>query len=65
MTSELADAVAAASAVWHWRVEELLRVGYKPWDALVLGQRADVDLHVACALLEEGCPVVLALRILL
>jgi len=54
-----------AGRVVRWRAEELERAGYNPADAAELAERNDVDLHRAIALLEGGCPVELALQILL
>lgn len=48
-----------------WRIETLLRAGYGRRAAIELAERADVDLHAAARLLERGCPVATALRILL
>ena len=51
--------------VERWRVEELMRAGY---DLLAAGQialRSDIDLRQAIGLLAQGCPVDLAVRILL
>ena len=61
----LAHSVTEHDPVRRWRLDLLVRAGYQPWDALVLSRRSDVDLHVALALLEKGCPVETALRILL
>jgi hypothetical protein len=41
-----------------------MRVGFPGDDAVVLGARFDVDLHDAIALVQRGCPVDLAIRIL-
>jgi hypothetical protein len=49
----------------RWRAEELERAGYEPAHAAELATRNDVDLHLAVDLLERGCPVETALRILL
>jgi hypothetical protein len=49
----------------HWRAEELERAGYEPRAAGRLAVRHDVDLHLAIDLLRRGCPVELALEILL
>ena len=49
----------------RWRAEELERAGYEPRAAGRLAVRHDVDLHSAIELLERGCPVDIALRILL
>jgi len=51
--------------VERWRLESLARAGYGPEAALVLAASHDVDLHCAVSLLEHGCPVDLALQILL
>jgi hypothetical protein len=49
----------------QWRVQELGRAGYPAGDAGELATRHDVDLHVAVDLLAQGCPVPVALQILL
>jgi hypothetical protein len=49
----------------QWRAEELERVGYSRRDARQLAARHDVDLHLAIDLLRQGCPVPVALQILL
>jgi hypothetical protein len=51
--------------VLGWRYEELLRAGYAEREAMLLADRADVDLHLAVELLRRGCPPATALRILL
>lgn len=51
--------------VLRWRVEELRRAGYAEREAVKLGMRHDVDLHLAANLLSQGCPSGTALRILL
>lgn len=48
-----------------WRLFSLSRAGYDPESAAVLAASHDVDLHRAVSLLEHGCPVDLALQILL
>lgn len=50
--------------VERWRAEALERAGYGPDDAVELAARPDVDLHEAIGLLERGCPVETAIRIL-
>lgn len=52
-------------AVELWRLFSLSRAGYDPESAAVLAASHDVDLHRAVSLLERGCPVDLALQILL
>jgi hypothetical protein len=49
----------------RWRAEELERAGYEPRAAGRLAVRHDVDLHLAIDLLQRGCSVELALKILL
>jgi hypothetical protein len=51
--------------VTRWRQSALIEAGYPVEEAVVLAERADVDLHRAIGLLEQGCSVPLALRILL
>lgn len=50
--------------VLSWRYEELERAGYPVDVALILAERADVDLHSACDLLGHGASVDEAVRIL-
>jgi hypothetical protein len=50
--------------VARWRAEALERAGYDSAAAAELAGRADVDLHRAIGLLENGCSPELALRIL-
>lgn len=64
-TVALPEAITETDPVRRWRLEELIRAGYPPWDALILSRRPDVDLHVALALLKQGCPPETAMRILL
>ncbi len=54
-----------AERIERWRAEELERAGYQPLQAAELAARNDVDLHLAVDLLERGCPLETALRILL
>jgi hypothetical protein len=49
----------------RWRTEELERAGYATRAAERLAARHDVDLHQAVALLDNGCPPDLALKILI
>ena len=49
----------------QWRAEELERAGYPVRDAEMLSHRMDIDLHLAIDLLRQGCPVPVALQILL
>jgi hypothetical protein len=52
-------------AVERWRLESLERAGYDLEAAAVLAASHDVDLHAAVGLLQRGCPIHLALQILL
>jgi hypothetical protein len=49
----------------QWRAEELERAGYPVRDAAELAARHDVDLHLAIDLVRQGCPIPVALQILL
>jgi hypothetical protein len=51
--------------VERWRADELIRAGYDPAAAAQLAARHDVDIRRAAAMLAQGCPPDLALRILL
>jgi hypothetical protein len=48
-----------------WRTEVLEHAGYPAEIAHSIALCHDVDLHQAVALIEQGCPVLTALRILL
>jgi hypothetical protein len=50
--------------VQEWRAEELERAGYPVRDAARLAERHDVDLHLAIDLILQGCPVPVAVEIL-
>jgi hypothetical protein len=49
----------------QWRAEELERAGYSVRDAELIAARHDVDLHLAIDLVRQGCPIQVALEILL
>jgi hypothetical protein len=49
----------------QWRAEELERAGYPVQEASRLAERHDVDLHLAIDLISQGCPVSVAVEILL
>lgn len=51
--------------VEQWRAQSLARAGYDLESAAVLAASHEVDLHSAIRLVERGCPVDLALQILL
>jgi hypothetical protein len=48
-----------------WRAQALERAGYPLEAAVEIAGRHDIDLHRAVDLLQAGCPVELALRIVL
>ncbi|MGZ8688184.1 MAG: hypothetical protein ACXWZP_07125 [Gaiellaceae bacterium] len=50
--------------VLHWRAERLIAAGYDGETALLLAFDTTVDLHQATDLVERGCPVATAVRIL-
>jgi hypothetical protein len=50
--------------VVSWRFDQLEDAGYPVDIAVLLAERSDVDLHVACNLLERGATIHEALRIL-
>lgn len=49
--------------VISWRFDCLVDSGYPVDIAVMLAERADVDLHLACDLLERGATIHEALRI--
>jgi hypothetical protein len=51
--------------VIRWRVAELTKAGYDWPASMLIAARSDIDLHLAGRLLDGGCPVDTALRILL
>jgi hypothetical protein len=61
----LAEEVTEGDLVRRWRLQELVRAGYDPGDALVLSGQPEIDLHLAIDLVKHGCPPPTAVRILL
>ncbi|HEY4346520.1 MAG TPA: hypothetical protein VGM80_02950 [Gaiellaceae bacterium] len=61
---ELNQAETENQRVERWRAEALEHAGYDAVSALELAARSDVDLHRAIELLENGCPMELAVKIL-
>ena len=51
--------------VEQWRLQALERAGYDSESAAVLAATHEVDLHRAVDLIGRGCPIDLALQILL
>lgn len=66
MREATAERVAAREAekVARWRREQLIAAGYDAKTAETLGDRLDVDLHVAVDMVANGCPPATAVRIL-
>ena len=67
-TDRLADTAATdarSEFCFEWRRESLRRAGYDERSSLIIALKSDVDLHAATELIERGCPVKTALRILL
>lgn len=54
-----------ADQIERWREHELRAAGYSRIKALTLARRPDIDLHLACDLLRQGCSQRTAVRILL
>jgi hypothetical protein len=50
--------------VFRWRFDQLERAGYAADAAFEMAGRSDIDLHGALDLVQRGCPVDLAFRIL-
>jgi hypothetical protein len=57
--------LASELTVENWRFQQLVVAGWSEQQALVLAASRDVDLHLACDLLAEGCDPGIALQILL
>jgi hypothetical protein len=64
-TAHITELDFEVDRVEQWRLASLERAGYDLESAAVLAASPEVDLHDAVMLLEQGCPVDLALRILL
>jgi hypothetical protein len=63
--AELTKTETERDRITRWRTEELVRAGFEPAAASLIGARLDVDLHYATDLLRAGCAPELALQILL
>jgi hypothetical protein len=64
-TANVTETVLEVELVEQWRLDTLERAGYDAESAAVLAASPEVDLHLAVSLLTSGCPVALALQILL
>jgi hypothetical protein len=62
--TQTAPFLSRRSDVTSWRIDQLLQAGYDNEAALVLALDREVDLRQAVSLLDRGCPVDTALRIL-
>jgi hypothetical protein len=51
-------------SVEEWRFRQLLAAGWPEQQAVVLAAHLDLDLHLACDLLVNGCDRALAWEIL-
>jgi hypothetical protein len=58
------DIESVEVSVDEWRFQQLLTAGWPEQEALLLAGRHDIDLHLACELLEDGCEPELAWHIL-
>jgi hypothetical protein len=63
--TNVTDPVLEIELVEQWRLDSLERAGYDAESAAVLAASPEVDLHLAVSLLKHGCPLELALQILL
>jgi hypothetical protein len=54
-----------AETMFEWRLETLRRAGYDERSSLLIALKPEIDLHAASDLVQRGCPVATALRILL
>ena len=59
------EAIERVDEVFRWRQEVLQRAGFGYHGARMVARRREIDLHEAVALVKGGCPVEVALRILL
>ena len=59
------DVPTVEPGVEDWRFQQLLAAGWPERQALVLAAHHDIDLHLACDLLAQGCDLALAWEILL
>jgi hypothetical protein len=64
-TAHVTESVLEVELVEQWRLDSLERAGYDAESAAVLATSPEVDLHRAVSLVKQGCPVALALQILL
>jgi len=64
-TANVTEPVLEVELVEQWRLDTLERAGYDAESAAVLAASPEVDLHLAVSLVKGGCPVALALQILL
>jgi hypothetical protein len=65
MSAAQAQLIDENTLIEAWRAEELERAGYPAENAAQIAARHDIDLHRAVDLLRVGCPLEVALRIVL
>jgi hypothetical protein len=58
------DLASAELGIEDWRYHQLLAAGWPEQQALVLAANHEIDLHLACDLLTQGCDLALAWEIL-
>lgn len=63
-TTDIQQPEIESERVVRWRTERLELAGFPPAAALELAERTEIDLHRAIGLLDRGCSVATALRIL-
>jgi hypothetical protein len=63
--AEVHDTETEIERIERWRAGELIRAGYEPDAAAAMAARHDIDIHYAADLLRRGCPMEVAVRILL
>jgi hypothetical protein len=54
--ADVAQLDPRALEIYCWRIEQLERAGYTGALAQALAEDTAVDLHLACDLLQRGCP---------
>ena len=66
MSSQLcSDPQVSELSIDDWRFQQLRAAGWPEQQALVLATHHEIDLHLACDLLANGCDPPLAWEILL
>jgi hypothetical protein len=63
--ASLAEKVTEQDPIRRWRLPRPTRAGCPLTDALVLSGRCRIDLRAAARLVQAGCPIETAMRIVL